>query len=134
MKVLLDTHIAIWAISDAPDLPKAARRAILDPANEIYVSDISAWEIAIKAVAKPKSIPFKSADFIEGCNLSGYRFLPVERSAIIAYENLDYEAVGDAHRDPFDRLLMAQAKTSDMLFLTHDGTLSLYSEPHVVIV
>ena len=134
VKVLLDTHIAIWAIAGAASLPETARKIILDRDNEIYVSDISAWEIAIKSVARPGSIPFASGDFIEACEKSGYRFLPVLREAIVSYEELDYEAVGNAHRDPFDRLLIAQAKTSDMLFLTHDDVLRLYGEPHVIIV
>ena len=134
MKVLLDTHIAIWAIADAPALPTAARKAILDSGNEVYVSDISVWEIAFKSVARPGSIPFSSAEFAEACAESGYRFLPVSRDAIIAYEELDYEAVGDAHKDPFDRLLLAQSKVSDMLFLTHDSVLRLYDEPHAIIV
>jgi len=95
MKVLLDTHIAIWAIADAPALPATARRLILDGANDIFVSDISAWEIAIKSVARPGSIPFGSGEFVEACMESGYRFPPVSREAIIAYEGLDYAAVGD---------------------------------------
>lgn len=134
MKVLLDTHIAIWAIADAPVLPAAARKLILDGSNEIYVSDLSAWEIAIKSVARPGSIPFTSGEFVGACEESGYRFLPVSREAVIAYEGLDYEAVGDAHRDPFDRLLIAQSKTANMLFVTHDGVLKLYGEPQVIVV
>ncbi len=134
MKVLLDTHIAIWAIADAPALPATARKLILDGSNEVFVSDISAWEIAIKSVARPGSIPFNSGEFVEACAESGYRFLPISREAIIAYERLDYKAVGDAHRDPFDRLLIAQSKTSDMLFVTHDDVLRLYGEPRVVVV
>ena len=134
MKLLLDTHIAIWAIADAPNLSEAARRVILDVGNEVYVSDISAWEIAIKSVARPGSIPFGSSDFIEACEESGYLFLPVTREAIVAYEDLNYESVGGAHKDPFDRLLLAQAKTAGMMFLTHDDTLRLYGEPYVVIV
>ena len=134
MKILLDTHIAIWALIDAPTLSVAARKAILDGGNEIYVSDISAWEIAIKSVARPGNTPFNSAEFIEACTESGYQFLPISRDAIIAYEELDYAAVGDAHKDPFDRLLLAQSKTANMLFLTHDNTLRLYNEPHAIIV
>lgn len=134
MDVLLDTHIAVWAISDSPALSRAARNILLDGKNEVYVSDISAWEIAVKSVAKPGSIPFSAEEFIHACKESGYRFLPVDRRAIVAYEGLDYEAVGEAHRDPFDRLLIAQSKTSNMLFLTHDHILSLYGEPLVSIV
>ena len=134
MNVLLDTHIVVWALSDSPNLPTRARSLILSSDNEIYVSDVSAWEVAVKSAARPGSIPFGSAEFIDGCTKSGYRFLPVSRDAIVAYEGLDYETVGDAHRDPFDRFLIAQAKTSNMLFLTHDDVLALYGEPHVIVV
>ena len=134
MKVLLDTHIAIWAIADAPELPAAARKVLLDAGNDVYVSDVSAWEIAIKSVARPGAIPFGAGEFVGACEESGYRFLPLSRDAIVAYDQLDYEAVGDAHRDPFDRLLVTQSKVSGMLFLTHDSVLRLYAEPHVAIV
>ena len=132
--VLLDTHIAIWAMSDAPALSAAAKNVILNGANEIFVSDISAWEVAVKRVAKPDAMPFGAREFMEACIESGYRWLPVTHDAIVAYEDLDYDAVGNAHRDPFDRLLIAQAKTSSMLFLTHDSILQLYGEPLVSIV
>ncbi|WP_165056533.1 MULTISPECIES: type II toxin-antitoxin system VapC family toxin [unclassified Adlercreutzia] len=115
-------------------LSPSARKVILDAGNEIYVSDISVWEIAIKSVARPGSIPFTSREFAEACEESGLRLLPVSLAAIVAYEDLDCEAVGSAHRDPFDRLLIAQSKVSDMLFLTHDELLGLYGEPHVVVV
>ena len=134
VNILLDTHIAIWAVSDAPALSATARNIILDSRNEIFVSDISAWEIAVKSVAKPGSIPFGAAAFIDGCNVSGYRFLPIDHEAIVAYEGLDYETVGGAHKDPFDRLLIAQSKSSNMLFLTHDEILKQYEEPLVTIV
>ena len=134
MKLLLDTHIAIWAIADMPDLSASARNLVLDSGNEVYVSDVSAWEVAVKSVARPGSIPFGSAEFIDGCAASGYRFLPLSHDAIVAYEGLDYGRVGDAHRDPFDRLLIAQSKAANMLFLTHDNILALYGEPLVTVV
>ncbi|WP_172137120.1 type II toxin-antitoxin system VapC family toxin [Adlercreutzia sp. ZJ473] len=98
------------------------------------MSDISAWEIAIRSAARPGSIPFTSREFAEACEESGLRSLPVSLAAIVAYEELGCEAVGSAHRDPLDRLLIAQSKVSDMLFLTHDEILGLYGEPHVVVV
>lgn len=134
MDVLLDTHIAVWALSNAPALSAAAKNVILNGANEIFVSDISCWEVAVKRVAKPDAVPFGARDFIQACIEAGYRWLAVSHDAIAAYEELDYDAVGNAHRDPFDRLLIAQAKTSGMLFLTHDRVLGLYGEPTVSIV
>ncbi|WP_165056539.1 MULTISPECIES: type II toxin-antitoxin system VapC family toxin [unclassified Adlercreutzia] len=60
--------------------------------------------------------------------------IALSSSAIVAYEDLDCEAVGSAHGDPLDRLLVAQSKVSDMLLLTHDELLGLYGEPHVIVV
>lgn len=134
MKVLLDTHIAIWAIADMPELSTAARNTILNSGNEIYVSDISAWEVAVKTIARPGSVPFSASGFMNACELSGYRFLPISHDAIATYETLNYAQVDDRHKGPFDRLLIAQAKTTNMLFLTHDEVLRLYKEPLVVIV
>ena len=134
VRMLLDTHIAIWAIAGAPELPVAARRALLSSGNDVYVSDVSAWEVAVKSIARPGALPFSSAEFVDACAASGYRFLPLSREAILAYEGLDYQAVGSARRDPFDRILIAQSKVAGMLFLTHDDLLKLYGEPHVVVV
>ena len=92
MKVLLDTHIAIWALSDSRELPQRAREE------------------------------------------SGYRFLPITHQAILAYTELDHGKAGFSHKDPFDRLLIAQAKSSGMLFITHDAMLDVYGEPVVAIV
>lgn len=134
MNVLMDTHIVIWALADAPALSPRAREIILNGDNEVYVSDASVWEIAVKSVARPGILPFGSCDFIEACKDAKYSFLPITHDAIVAYENLDCNAADGVHKDPFDRLLIAQAKASNMLFLTHDKVLRIYGEPLVSVV
>ena len=134
MRILVDTHIAIWAIADSPDLPLRAREIILDAANDVFVSDVSAWEVAVKAVARPGVLPCDAEQFLLKCEESGYRFLPLAHEAILAYAGLDYDRVGTAHKDPFDRLLIAQAKSSSMVFITHDAALAVYGEPFVLVV
>ena len=134
MIVLLDTHIALWALDDSPKLSQKARELILDQDNRIFVSDVSAWEIATKHVAHPDKLPYGSKRFIELCSQAGYINLPLTLAAITAYENLDITAVSSAHKDPFDRMLIAQSKTEKMLFLTNDRHLDLYGEPLVSIV
>ena len=134
MDILLDTHIAIWALLDSPDLPASARSLVADADNEIYVSDVSAWEVAVKKVARPSSIPCDAERFLDKCEEAGYRFLPLSHAALIAYGRLDYSKAADAHKDPFDRMLVAQSKCSNMLLITHDRSLTLYGEPLVSVV
>ena len=134
MKILVDTHIAIWAIADSPELPQRARDEIGNAANDIYVSDASVWEVAVKSVARPGVLPCDAKQFLAKCEESGYLFLPISHQAILAYAGLDYDKVGSFHKDPFDRLLIAQAKSSNMLFITHDVALAAYGELVVAVV
>lgn len=134
MRMLLDTHIAIWAIADSRDLPQRAREAILNAENDVFVSDVSAWEVAVKSVAHPDVLPCDVEQFLSKCKESGYRFLPISHEAILAYAGLDCDKAGASHKDPFDRMLIAQAKSSNMLFITHDAALAAYGEPFVSVV
>lgn len=134
MDILLDTHIAIWAFDDSPKLTDKARELILDGGNRIYVSDVSAWEVAIKHVAHPDQVPFGAQRFADLGKASGFIRLPLEFQAILEYEKLDTSRAQGIHKDPFDRLLIAQSKTSRMLLLTHNRGFSLYDEPLVSIV
>ena len=134
MDILLDTHVTIWALDDSPKLPAKARELILDPGNRMFVSDVSTWEVAMKHVAHPDKIPSSAERFIALCREAGYLRLPLSPEAVIAYERLDIERAEGVHKDPFDRMLIAQSKTAKMLLVTHDRNLSLYSEPLVAIV
>ena len=135
MNYLADTHILIWALLDSPKLSEKARTILLDRDNNIYYSFANVWEIAIKHSLHKADIPFSAQCFGGLCETAGY--LPLKTSFQHAYmvETLKYsDNAPREHRDPFDRLLLAQAKSENMLFLTHDELIPFYNEPCIVSV
>lgn len=126
MNLLLDTHVALWAITDSPRLTQSARQLILNPRARVWVSVASLWEIAIKFALGRGDMPISSQQALAYFQQSGYRILAVEAEHTSALEQLP-----PLHQDPFDRLLVAQAMTEPMQLLTHDAQLSGYG-PHVV--
>ena len=123
MKLLLDTHVIIWALEDSPKLPLKIRDMIIDDGNEIYVSVISLWEIAIKHKKIPDQMPFSSMQIRDYCQRAGYIFLSLNLDNINVYEKNDFSA----HLDPFDQILVAQSATHNMRLLTHDEKLTKYN-------
>lgn len=120
MRLLLDTHVALWAITDSRRLAKAAR-TMMTEANEVYVSSASVWEVAIKrSVGK---LDFDAATFAAGVRESGFLSLPVTDAHAAGVQGLPMH-----HADPFDRLLIAQAIHEPLRLLTADSTLEPYSE------
>jgi PIN domain nuclease of toxin-antitoxin system len=134
MRILIDTHLALWFLDGSDRMPVRARELVEDPANDVFVSDASVWEVAIKHAKRPDVMPRPCTDFIDLCDQVGFAALPVSRSAIVAYEGLDTSRAEGIHRDPFDRMLVAQAKSERLLLLTHDRSMSLYGEPLVSVV
>lgn len=125
MRLLLDTHILLWALVDDAKLPKSARDLIEDPANEIYVSAASVWEIAIKhalARGSKTDMPISGADAIRYCRAAGYRFLDVSPLHAAGVETLP-----TIHADPFDRILVSQALAEPLRLLTADPRVAGYS-------
>ena len=123
MNLLLDTHIALWAITDSPKLPSAARELIETPTSTVWVSAASVWEIAIKRALAKGDMPVSSADALRYFQQSGYHML-----AITAEHTVALEALPLHHNDPFDRLLVAQALTEPLRLITHDAMVALYSD------
>ena len=119
MRLVLDTHILLWALADHPSLPATARETIADPANDVYISSLSLWEIAIKARLGKLSADVREvrAAALE----TGFRPLPftLEHAAAIA-------DLPEHHRDPFDRGLIAQARVEPLHLMTHDDALAAY--------
>lgn len=134
MMILADTHILIWVLLDNEKLPARVRTLLSDPENEVYFSAVSVWEIAMKHAAHPKELPFTGEAFYELCLRSGFRLADISISHVLAYESLRRAEGAPVHKDPFDKLLIAQAKRENMTFLTHDSLLSAYQEPCVLQV
>jgi PIN domain nuclease of toxin-antitoxin system len=126
LRLLIDTHIAIWAIVAAPALSSVARDMISDPNNEIFVSIVSLWEIALKNAAARRrgaSFPVASEAAERAFHASGYSLLGLTAAHIHAVANLD-----PIHHDPFDRLLIAQARETRLRLLTHDHVIPRYGD------
>ena len=134
MNLLLDTHIAIWALNDDPALSDKARELMLDPDNTIYYSTVSVWEVLLKHIRRPDNIPFDEMDFAEGCRAAGYVPLSLADKHVLAVRTLARPETIKEHNDPFDRLLLAQAKVENLSFLTHDELIPGYDEKCIVPV
>lgn len=128
MNILLDTHIALWAISDSPKLSAAARELILAPKSTISISTASVWEIGIKFALQRGDMPVSGQAALNYFRRAGYRVLPIEAEHVIAVETLPLH-----HQDPFDRLLVAQALTEPLRLITHDQQVARYSDTIVLV-
>lgn len=128
MRLLLDTHVALWALADDRRLGSYARDAIADLGNAVYVSVASVWEIAIKHALGRDGVPCSAAAAIGYFAQAGYQLLDVRAEHAAAAENLPA-----LHADPFDRMLVAQAMFEPMRLLTHDQTVAAYSDAVILI-
>ena len=134
MKILADTHIVLWTLLNHDKLPKKARALLSDTENQIFFSAVSVWEIAMKHTAHPEALPFTGGIFYDLCLQSGLQLSESHMSHILTFETLHRAEGAPAHKDPFDKLLIAQAKTEGLVFLTHDSLLADYREPCVMVV
>lgn len=123
MNLLLDTHVALWAIVDSPKLTEKARELIQSPKTAVWISAASVWEVAIKHALARGDMPVASQDAVRYFRESGYRFLAVEAEHAVAVEGLPAH-----HNDPFDRILVAQALIEPMRLMTHDALVARYSD------
>ena len=123
MRILLDTHLLLWAVGSSKRLPKIARKWLEDSNNEIFFSAASIWEIAIKASLGREDFRVDPFQVLEVMPETGFSELPVK-----ALHTAEVYRLPLIHKDPFDRLLVAQSKTEPMLLLTNDGLLARYSD------
>lgn len=123
MNILLDTHVALWAITDSPRLRAPARDLIASSSNQVWISAATIWEISIKHTLARGDMPVSGSEALRYFNASGFRMLPVEAEHAVAVETLPAH-----HQDPFDRILVAQALTEPMRLITHDATVARYSD------
>ena len=129
MKLLLDTHVLIWALTDSPHLCSEVRNMIISPENQVCFSTASLWEVAIKNQKSPDKCPYLETDLLAWCREAQYECLSVTPAHILAIRNLHVlEGYTLANLDPFDRLLLAQAKSERSILLSHDRNFSNYQE------
>ncbi len=125
MTLLLDTHTLLWFLTNDSSLSARARGAIEDPSNATHVSAASLWEVAIKFALGKLKLPAPYADiFPRQLELNGFALLPITPAHCATLLTLPFH-----HRDPFDRLLLAQAKTEGMTLVTDDGQFGPYGVP-----
>lgn len=128
MNLLLDTHVALWAITDDQKLSANARALIMAPRTNIWISAVSLWEISIKHGLGLGDMPISGQEALAYFRQAGYQILAIEAEHTIAVEDL-----ASHHQDPFDRLLVAQALVEPMRLMTHDETVARYSDAIIYI-
>jgi PIN domain nuclease of toxin-antitoxin system len=124
MKLLLDTQLLLWAAGDPDRLSAAARALIGAPENEVWFSAASVWEIAIKRGLGREDFQVNPRLLRRGLLDNGYRELPVGSEHAVAIDSLP-----PLHKDPFDRLLVAQARVEGITLLTADASVAQYPGP-----
>jgi len=124
MKLLLDTHLLLWAAGEPRRLSKSARTLIGNPDNELLFSAASLWEVAIKRGLGREDFKVDARLLRRGLLDNGYSELPIISDHVVATESLPL-----LHRDPFDRILVAQATVEGVTLLTIDSQVSQYAGP-----
>jgi PIN domain nuclease of toxin-antitoxin system len=124
VKLLLDTHTLSWYTLDDPKLSQRAATMILDAANKVYVSPATYWEMAIKISLGKLTVPRSFENFLDACAQQyGFELLPVAPAHTVRLSSLLFPK---NHKDPFDRLLVAQAIVEQMPILSADIALDEY--------
>ena len=124
MKLLLDTHLLLWALTGDGRLSAEAAALIEDSSNEPAFSVVSLWEVAIKSSLPRQDFPVRAAQLRHHLLEDGYLELPIRADHAIAVSDLP-----SIHRDPFDRILVAQARVEGWLLLTVDLSIAAYPGP-----
>jgi PIN domain nuclease of toxin-antitoxin system len=124
VRLLLDTHALLWALTGAPELGRKARGVIAAPQNDVLVSVVSLWEIVVKRHAGKLTASLGA--ILGALAPAGYHILPIETRHLLALD-----ALPAFHRDPFDHLLIAQAIADQLTFVTEDDRAPLYGVTHL---
>ncbi|MFZ5481746.1 MAG: type II toxin-antitoxin system VapC family toxin [Myxococcota bacterium] len=122
MRLLLDTSTFLWIVFDDARLSKAVREAFADPGNDVFLSAVSAWEIAVKHQIGKLPLPLPPDRFVpEVREAHGILPLPLDEAAVLGVSRLP-----DLHRDPFDRMLVCQAIAHGLAIATDDAAIRAY--------
>ena len=123
MRLLVDTHLLLWATAASRRLPKAARELIEDAGNDVYYSAASLWEVAIKLGLRRSDFDVDLEELRRALAEMGFVELPV--TGVHAQRLVSLPPI---HKDPFDRMLVAQCLSEPLILLTNDGTLEGYGD------
>ncbi len=123
MRLLLDTHVFLWWNEGSPRLSRNAHRLLADPGNNLFFSVVSAWEMALKAQSGKLGLPTPVSAYVPA-RLSHYG---MEALGLTLVHVLASSALPAHHRDPFDRMLVAQAQIEQLTIVTHDSELRRYA-------
>jgi PIN domain nuclease of toxin-antitoxin system len=126
MKILLDTHSFIWFVEDDPRLAVRIKQIIEKPSNEIYLSIASLWEMAIKMQLKKLNLNKSIDEIIDLAILNGFELLPILTEHIIKLTTLDFH-----HRDPFDRIILAQGLVENHEIISGDEIFDSYGNKRI---
>lgn len=121
MRLLLDTHLILWWEGNHPKLPQGVRQTVLEQSEAVYVSRASLWEMAIKISLGRLRVDL--ARFVDAVESQGFEWLNIRNDHLLAVAELP---TFDDHKDPFDRLLVAQSLTEPLILLTVDDKLARY--------
>jgi PIN domain nuclease of toxin-antitoxin system len=122
MRLLLDSHVLIWCLESPERLTRQAQQTIADPRNQVFFSAASIWELALKAAKGKLRLP---ETFLDDLITNGFDPLPVRVEHAMAVITM----IGSEHADPFDRMLLSQAKIEGLLLVTRDAHLKAYGIP-----
>lgn len=132
MKYLIDTHILIWLAVSPEEISKSVLGIIENPENEIYISTVSLWEIAIKQSIKKLDLKgLEIPDLVQICQEQNIKIVQLPVSAVTKYRNLPMK---ENHKDPFDRALISLCISEDYVFLSHDTKLAQYEKDGLVFI
>ncbi|HKI02469.1 MAG TPA: type II toxin-antitoxin system VapC family toxin [Thermoanaerobaculia bacterium] len=125
MRLLLDTHCWLWFLLTPERLNEEARKILIDNENEIFFSAASTWEIVIKFGLSKLKLPQPPSEYIpDRLTILGHESLPIRQEHVLRIEGLP-----SYHRDPFDRILVAQAQAESLQLMTADRVLTAYDVP-----
>lgn len=128
MRLLLDTHVALWAVTADPKLSETAIALISDPENDVFVSVAAVQEIAIKHAVRRSAMPVSAAVALSDFLAAGFQVLDIRAAHVLALE-----ALPALHHDPFDRIMVAQAISTPLRLLTRDMKVAAYNNTVVLV-
>ena len=134
MKILIDTHLAIWTMVTPNKLPKNFIEKLKDLNNMVYVSIVSVWEVAIKNIKNKKAMPMTEKEFVDFCRGMEFEIMPLKLAHIMNLRNLKVKDENITHKDPFDKIIIAQSAYENIEFYTRDEVLKNYTYENINII